>query len=195
MGHLLVGTLISTFARYTRSVNETFNYQRWPVLQKDDSGLQSELMKELTARTSGNPYAADGIFAANIALLPPGLRAMAATHWLDISLTLDSLTWHFGNFGEPQLVAETEAGLRELGLPELTSCFVEAKELMLPLLAQRTEADGDPYEILERAGLKTRGDELDRRAWALDTLGPGKSVIYEAWIRYTRQHPERVFGS
>jgi hypothetical protein len=47
----------------------------------------------------------NGIFAANIALLPPGLRAMAATHWLDISLTLDSLTWHFGNFGE-RLVAE-----------------------------------------------------------------------------------------
>jgi hypothetical protein len=57
---------------------------------------------------------------------------MAATHWLDISLTLDSITWHFGNFGEPQLVAETEAGLRELGLHELASCFVEAKELMLP---------------------------------------------------------------
>jgi hypothetical protein len=96
---------------------------------------------------------------------------MAATHWLDISLTLDSLTWHFGNFGEPQLVAETEAGLRELGLAELASCFVEAKELMLPLLAQRTEADGDPYEILERAGLRTRADELDRRAGPLTTLG------------------------
>ena len=36
---------------------------------------------------------------------------MAATHWLDISLTLDSITWHFGNFGEPHLVVETEAGL------------------------------------------------------------------------------------
>jgi hypothetical protein len=176
-------------------VDETFNHQHWAVLQKDDAGLKNELEKLLTARTSGNPYAADGIFAANIALLPPGLRAMAATHWLDISLTLDSLTWHFGNFGEPQLVAETEAGLRELGLPELASCFVEAKELMLPILAQRTEADGDPYEILERAGLRIRADELDRRAWALDDLGPGKSVIYEAWIRYTRRHPERVFGS
>ena len=38
------------------------------------------------------------------------------------------------NFGEPQLVAETEAGLRELGLHELALCFVEAQELMLPLL-------------------------------------------------------------
>jgi hypothetical protein len=175
-------------------MDETLNHQHWPVLQKDDAGLKSELMKLLTDRTSGNPYAADGVFAANIALLPSGLRAMAATHWLDIS-PLDSLTWHFGNFGEPQLVAETEAGLRELGSPELASCFVEAEELMFPLLAQRTEVDGDPYEILERARLRTRADELDRRAWALDDLGPGKSFIYEAWIRYARQHPERVFGS
>lgn len=137
----------------------------------------------LTARAAGDPYSPDGSFAANIVQLPPGLRAMAATHWLDISLTLDSITWHFGNFGEPKLVAETEAGLRELGWHDLAACFVEAKELMVPLLAQRTEADGDPYEILERAGLRTRGDELDRRAWALDEFGPSKSVIYGAWIR------------
>jgi len=176
-------------------VDETFNQCDWPVLEKDDAALQHELEELLTARALGNPYSADGSFAANIAPLPPGLRAMAATHWLDVSLTLDSITWHFGNFGEAQLVAETEAGLRELGLHELAACFVDAKELMLPLLAQRTEADGDPYELLERAGLKPRADEIDSRAWALDDLGAGKSVIYEAWIRYTRQHPERVFGA
>jgi len=66
---------------------------------------------------------------------------MAATHWLDISLTLDSITWHFGNFGEPQPVAETEVGLRELGLHDLASCFAEAKELMIPLLARPAEAE------------------------------------------------------
>jgi hypothetical protein len=176
-------------------VDETFNHQGWPALHKDDAGLQKELEKLLTSRVQGDPYADDGTFAANLALLPSGLRAMAATHWMDINLTLDSLTWHFGNFGEPQLVTETEAGLRELGLHELASCFVEAKELMLPLLAQRTEADGDPYEILERAGLSTRAEELDERASALGNLGSGKSAIYEAWIQYTRQHPERVFGT
>ena len=100
-------------------MDETVDHQNWPALQKDDAGLQKELEKLLTSRALGDPYADDAIFAANIALLPPGLRAMAATHWLDISLTLDSLTWHFGNFGERQLVAETEAGLRESGLPEL----------------------------------------------------------------------------
>ena len=175
-------------------MDEIIGHQHWPVLKKDDDALMKELEELLVARALGNPYTTDGSFAANIALLPPGLRAMAATHWLDISLTLDSITWHFGNFGEPHLVAETEAGLRELGLHELASCFVEASDLMIPLLGHRTEADGDPYQILEHAGLKTRGEEVDKRASALGNLAPDKSAIYEAWIRYTRQYPERVFG-
>jgi hypothetical protein len=168
--------------------------RRWPELDMDDPALMKELQLVLEARVVGNPYGEDGKFAANIASLPPGLRAMAATHWLDISLTLDSITWHFGNFGEPGLVAQTEAGLRELGLDELDDCFKEAKELMVPLLASRTEADGDPYEILERAGLKARGQEIDERAWQLGNRRPNESAIYDAWIRYTRNHPERVFG-
>lgn len=168
--------------------------QLWPALQKDDTGLKKELEQLLAIHAIGDPYGTDGSFAANIARLPSGLRAMAATHWLDVSLTLDSITWHFGNFGEPGLVSHTEAGLREFDLHELAECFVEAKDLMMPLLAQRTEADGDPYEILERAGLKERADEIDRRAWELDDLAPGESVIYKAWIRYTRHYPERVFG-
>lgn len=119
---------------------------------------------------------------------------MAATYWLDISLTLDSITWHFGNFGESLLVAETEAGLWELGLHELALCFIEAKRLMVPLLEKCTSADGDPYEILQRAGLRTYGDEIDRRASELGNLGSNESAIFKAWIHHTRQHPERVFG-
>jgi hypothetical protein len=176
-------------------MDEAFDARDFPALQKDDAGLMSEIEALLTARAVGDPYSADGSFAASLTALPPGLRAMAATHWLDISLTLDSITWHFGNFGEPHLVAETEAGLQELGLQELALCFHEAKELMLPLVAEWTQADGDPHEFIERKGLQKVADELDRRAWALDNQGPGKSIIYAAWIRYTRQHPERVFGS
>lgn len=65
---------------------------------------------------------------------------------------------------------------------------------MLPLLAQRTEADGDSDEILQRAGLERRAEELNLRASELGKLGSGKSAIYEAWVRYARQYPERVFG-
>ena len=175
-------------------MHESSNHERWPALQKDDDGLRDELFQLLTVHAPGNAYSNDGSFAANITQLPPGLRAMAATHCLDISLAIDSITWHFGNFGEPHLVSETEAGLRELGLHDLAKCFVEAKELMQPLLAERTEADGDPHEILERAELTHRADELDRRASELGELGPaGESAIYGAWVRYARQHPERVF--
>ena len=170
------------------------SHPHWRAPEKDDKGLMKDLEQLLTARVSGNPYSDDGSFARSISLLPPGLKAMAATHWLDISLTLDSITWHFGNYGEPGLVAESEAGLRELGLHELAQCFVEARDLMAPLLAKRTPADGDPYEIPERAGLRELGDEIDRRAWVADGRKPGESAIYKAWIRYARQYPERVFA-
>lgn len=118
---------------------------------------------------------------------------MAATHWLDLSLTLDTITWHFGNFGEPGLVAETEAGLRELGLHELAECFVAARELMVPLLSQRTESDGSLIEILEKAGMSSYADKIDRKAQSLDAPEPDQSAIYQAWIRYARKYPEQVF--
>lgn len=177
-------------------MEEGSSAQIYPALQKDDSGLLDEILRVLTNRVAGDPYnrSGDCSFGAGLANLPAGLRAMAATHWLDVSLTLDSITWHFGNFGEASLVEETETGLHELGLDELASCFREAKEFMIPLLANRTEADGDPYNILDQKGLRLVSDELDSRAWALGDLGRGRSVIYEAWTRYTRQHPERVFG-
>jgi len=170
------------------------NCERWPALIKDDDALLEELFATLTARVQGNAYSSDGSFATNLAVLPVGLRAMGATHWLDISLTLDSITWHFGNFGEPSFVAETEKGLLVLGLQELHTVFCEARDLMIRLLNRRTAADGDPYQILERKGLRERGDEIDRRAWALHDLANG-SPIYAAWTQYAREHPERVFGT
>ena len=74
-------------------------------------------------------------------------------------------------------MAHTEAGLRELGLDELADCFKEAKEFMAPLLSHRTEADGNPYEILERIGLKERGEEIDDRAWQLRDIRPNESAM------------------
>jgi len=167
--------------------------EQWPALLKDDEALLKELFAILAARTEGSPYSSDGSFAESLSLLPVGLRAMGATHWLDLSLTLDSITWHFGNFGEPGLVAQTEEGLLELGLQGLHAVFRESRDLMIPLLEGRAEADGDPYEILERAGLREYGKEMDRKAWALDDLKSQNSAIYSAWIQYAREYPERVF--
>ncbi len=176
-------------------MDEDSSRRTWRELELNDADLLEEIQRRLTARASGDPYGGDGAFAANIANLAPGLKAMAATHWLDISLALDSITWHFGNFGEPGLVAATEAGLRELGLHELAVCFAEARDLMIPLLSHCTEADGNPYDILNQSGLQERGKELDDRAEAIADLARDESLIYEAWIRYARQHPERVFDA
>lgn len=175
---------------------ESSKNEKWPALKKDDAGLKKEIEALLTTHVTADPYSEDGLFAASIAKLPKGLRAMAATHWLDISLTLDSMTWHFGNFGEPGLVAATEAGLNELGLTELAACFAEAKDLMVPLLAGCTEEDGTTDDILEKAGLSVRASEIDKKAWQLYEQGPEdaeSSLIYAAWIRYAREHPENVF--
>ena len=166
---------------------------RWAsILLKDDEALQQHLFSLLSERVTANAYGTDSVIAEQLILLPVGLRAMGATHHLDVSLTLDSITWHFGNFGEPRFVALTEAGLRELGLSEMADCFLEASEIILPILDEIMA--GDRREVIEQHGLEARVDELDRRAWDMDGGKVKTSLIYSAWIRYAREYPGRVFG-
>jgi hypothetical protein len=175
-------------------MGETDNKQEWPELQKDDAELEKELFSLLESRVSRDPYSADGSYAKSLEALPAGLRAMAATHLLDVSLTHDSITWHFGNFGEPGLVAATEAGLTELGLSELAVCFHEAKELMMPLMSNQAEAPDDFDDFLAQNGALEQAEELNDRAWDLNgQKSDEKSLIYSAWVRYARMHPENVF--
>ena len=168
---------------------------RYPALALGDKQLLDEILSMLAKSVSsvGDPYSEDGSFAAAIASLPPGLRAMAATHHLDISLTLDDIGWHFLNFGEPGLVCETEAGLRELGLGDIADYFVEAHAIVNPLKPEIKEA-GDYYDCPESRGLMARIDELTDKASARQPSLDG-SPIYAAWIKYARVHPEKVFAS
>lgn len=168
--------------------------QQWPALAKSNEDLLTELLDLLKSRVQGDPYSSDGAFANELSSLPRGLRAMAATHWMDVSLALDSLTWHFGNFGEPGLVTQTNEALLELNLKDLAGVFREAADLMRPFVEQMSP-DHPPDELLEKAGLAERGRELDRKAWDLSKSSTGDSAIYEAWAAYVREHPERVFGS
>src|ERR1700743_684364 len=80
--------------RENRLMDESSKERLWPALAKDDDGLQDEIMALLSTRAVGNPYSEDGKFAASIASFPPGLRAMAATHWLYLRLTMDSTPGH-----------------------------------------------------------------------------------------------------
>ena len=121
---------------------------------------------------------------------------MAATHHLDISLTLDDIAWHFLNFGEPNHVHETEAGLRELGLEELANVFHEAYELVGPYIPEMCGSGSDLYERLEKDGKGERVDQLRRATDHLEENADkkvGDSLLYGAWVRYARKYPERVF--
>ncbi len=174
---------------------ETDERSRDPVQELTDEELLKEIFSTLSKSVGAvaDPYSKDGSYAAAIASLPAGLRAMAATHHLDISLTMDDIGWHFLNFGEPGLVRETEGGLRELGLDEIAEYFAEAREIMKPLMTDIREPD-DYFECLENRGLMERIKELTDKASAKQPTLSG-SPIYAAWIKYARAHPEKVFVS
>jgi hypothetical protein len=174
---------------------ENVQPQQYPALALGDEKLLEEVLSLLgkSVSSAADPYSNDGSYAAAIASLPTGLRAMAATHHLDISLTMDDIGWHFLNFGEPGLVGETEAGLRELGLDDIADYFVEAHAIVSPLKPEIKEAD-DYYECLESRGLMARINELTDKASAKQPTLSG-SPLYAAWIKYARVHPERVFTS
>src|SRR6516162_9348073 len=80
-----------------------------------------------------------------------------------ISLTLDDIGWHVLNFGESGLGAETEAGLRVLGLTELVEWFAEARAIMGSLRHEINAAE-DYDECLTRHGLRDRISQLNGEA-------------------------------
>ena len=160
-------------------------------LPAEDDALVSSVFDLLKTRVSSNPYGWDGAFAQEIRSLPPGLRAMAATHHLDVSLTMDDIGWHFLNFGHPTHVEETERGLRELGLSDLAVLFHEAYELVRPHLPEIRRPGGDYYAVLEQAGHTRRIDELSSHA----RTALGNQGIYRCWAAYAREHPDRVFNA
>ena len=122
---------------------------------------------------------------------------MAATHYLDVSLTLDDIAWHFLNVGEPRHVDETEAGLRQLGLEELADLFHETYELMQPYIPEMCGSGERLYERFERDGKDAAFGEITNKMALLDRGAPkvSGSLIFGSWVRYARKNPELVFDA
>ena len=159
-------------------------------LSTEDDELVSRVFDLLKGRLHANPYGWDGAFAQGLCSLPAGLRAMAATHHLDVSLTMDDIGWHFLNFGHPTQVEETERGLREIGLIEVAAMFQEAYKLVQPHLSEIRRPGGDYYAVMERSGAMKRINALTDQA----RVAIGEQGIYRHWAAYARQHPEKVFA-
>ncbi len=71
----------------------TEQWKRYPVLALTDEKLFEEIFSVLGRSVScvADRYCDDGSYAAAIGSLPTGLRAMAATHHLDISPSMDDI--------------------------------------------------------------------------------------------------------
>jgi hypothetical protein len=156
------------------------------VNSSSDDQLFSLLGKELESRISAQRGSPE--FVAQIRNLPAGLRAMAATYELDVSLALDDLGWHFGTWYDVGLAEETARGLEELGASELGKVFREAFQLAKIYWAERGAEDwmqwyhGSPFE--------NAVGPLTKQAWSI--LKDNRNGIFKYWVDYARQHPERV---
>lgn len=127
-------------------------------------------------------------FLTEIRKLPRGLRAMAATYELDVSLALDDLGWHFGNWHDEELALETLEGLKELSAMEFAELFetalVHAKKFWDEL---GSEGWMDWYHGSE---LETAVMPLNDRAWKLWNERP--MGLFSYWVDYARRSPENV---
>jgi hypothetical protein len=109
----------------------------------DDEVMFSALSAELRRRVASE-FAWDDVdeefesHVARIRACPVGLRAMAAVHPLDVSMTLDDLGWHFANWHYRPHCDETLRRLRELEITEAADIFAKAYALAQPHTGTRS---------------------------------------------------------
>lgn len=147
-----------------------------------------ELIQELLQDRIPESRTEQGPFLERLKTLPPGLRAMAATYELDVSLAMDDLGCHFGNWHHFELAQETLQGLKELNALELAEIFGEALELARPYWDRLGTPDWmDWYPDSE---LDLALGELNEAAWNL--LDDQDLGIMSYWTAYAERHPERL---
>src|SRR5215471_6772776 len=159
---------------------------REAIDSNSDDELFDLLAKELEKRISAKRGSDE--FISQIRALPVGLRAMAATYELDVSLSLDDLGWHFGNWHNEDLAEETTCGLELLGATELADIFRQAFQVARKYW---TELGADNWmEWYDGSAFEKAIDPFTKQAWAI--LDGKKNGILKYWVDYAREHPEGV---
>jgi hypothetical protein len=156
------------------------------ISASSDDELFNLLAKELEKRISVKRDSPE--FITEIQKLPVGLRAMAATYELDVSLAMDDLGWHFGNWHNPVLAEETIRGLDELGAIELAIIFKEAFRIALRYWDELEVKSWTSW--YHGSPLEKEIEPLNKQAWTI--LEANKNGIFSYWINYARKYPERV---
>ena len=127
--------------------------------------------------------------------LSPGLRAMAATYQLDVSMGLDDLGWHFANWHHRAYCDETSRGLWELEANEVAQIFDQAYRLVLPYwdaIGDMLAADSKVFvDWYYESPLEKVLSPLNVRLWEIcEKLGEDR--LLQFWLDYARKYPERV---
>lgn len=152
---------------------------------QSDQEVLDLVVAELERRIDASLH--DDLDAYVIALqgLPKGLGAMAATYQLDVSMTLDDLGWHFGNWHHHGYSLETARGLRELGAIRAAELFEAAYSTAL----QYWDELGSEGWIkwYHGSAFEKAIDPLSSEMW--DLLGDDLRVM-KYWVAYARRHPE-----
>lgn len=161
-------------------------------LAKSDRELFQLLSDELQRRLPKSVHEDRDALCVAMRALPPGLRAMAATHRLDVSMAMDDLGWHFANFFHPGLCDETELGLRELEAIEVVGIFQQAR---MEFERHWQMAGAGSLESLSRfkdwyapSGLEAALDLLNRRLWEICSESPDYGLM-QFWLNYARKYP------
>ena len=122
--------------------------------------------------------------------MPVGLRAMAATFELDVSMALDDLGWHFGNWAHRGYCDETLRGLRELEAVEYAEMFAKGYELAQANWSKlRDFAPGEFKKWYNESEFEKATEPLSKRWWNLQKSDGG---IFGHWTKYARKYPHKV---
>jgi hypothetical protein len=111
--------------------------------EKDDERLFKLLTSALNELFPPDVQNDQNQFVIALTNAPSGLRAMAGTFDLDVSMSLDDLAWHFGNHNDERFLQETVASLRELEALEAADIFLSAWEIVKPYLPEIRSKDWD----------------------------------------------------
>jgi hypothetical protein len=139
------------------------------------------------------------VFLSKLQTVPVGMRAMAATFELDVSMALDELAWHFVNYPHLDWYEETRQGLRELEANEAAELFEKAFSIVEPHwnelgeVAKREDFSAI-HDWLNKAGIQMQIDPLNDRMWKLLGQWPDTGLM-QYWIIYSRKYPERCVNA
>ncbi|HEX5235832.1 MAG TPA: hypothetical protein VFW25_10940 [Silvibacterium sp.] len=149
--------------------------------------LSAELQRLLPEGVQDNR----DLYHQTLNTLPRGLRAMAGIHFFDVSMSSDSLAWHFGNQNDDRDLQQTLNGLRELDLSEIADMFEQMWEFMKPYMSvlKTGEFEGRDFSdwlVDIGAGDFARGK--DEYIWAYCEMHADYGLL-SSWLTYARKYP------